>query len=641
MTLTFCRILFIVCITCSSASGQFKTNCTQTIDKKAQKLLEKAFEARKEKKPYKEVISIAENALMIDSNYAEALKFIGDLSWQSNHDEIMAPYYERLIIVCPDVSPDIYYRLGEYYYGKNDFNRAISHYRSYLDSNTSEKSINDDANKKIVRAGFKAKPVVFNPFPLRDICSADPEYLAVISPDQEICFYTRRYEEQNRGALFPVTVEKFMISRKNGDVFSKGEAMPPPFNKKGSNNEGGASITIDNRNLYFTVNKNGNFDIYTSNEQNGVWSEPVSVGAQVNHPDRWESQPSISPDGKVLYFVSIRDSIHQTSDIYFSKKNTGGSWTPAQSAGSPINTPGNEKTPFLHPDNKTLYFSSDHLQGMGGYDIFMSRKKDDGTWSAPVNLGYPINTEADELGFFVSTDGTKGYFASNNLKGSGGYDIYAFDLHEEARPLRVLFIKGELKDENNETPVNASIQLRNTQTMELADITYDSTSGRYTSVVLLENDYIMTVKKQGYAYTSAYFSAADTGRPEPRKVDFNIKAASVGQSYQLDNIHFDTESAILNHQDSIIIRDFAGYLNDEKALKVALHGHTDNSGSPQQNLLLSEKRARAVYDFLIACGVDAARLISKGFGQSQPIDDNSTEEGKARNRRTEFVVLSK
>ena len=195
-----------------------------------------------------------------------------------------------------------------------------------------------------------------------------------------------------------------MISVKKDSVFDKGEAMLPPFNKAGSNNEGGATITIDNKHLFFTVNKNGNFDIYTSDETKGVWSEPRSVGATINDPNRWESQPSISPNGKTLYFVSIRDSVSQTSDIYFSKKLENGEWGPMKSIGSPINTAGNEKTPFIHPDNKTFYFSSDALPGLGGYDIYKCKMQADGSWSQPMNLGYPINTEADELGFFASTD---------------------------------------------------------------------------------------------------------------------------------------------------------------------------------------------------------------------------------------------
>jgi len=634
-------LLVLVSLVHHELAAQKKETCLPTSDKKALKYFEKALEYRKEKKPFEEIRAQIERALALDSNYADALEFLGNLAWQSKRDQIMVESYEKLILACPDASADAYYRLGDFYYNSGSFGKAIKSFRSFLEFDQVKEDIARDVERKIIRAEFKSKPVPFNPVPLKDICSADPEYLAIISPDQEYCFYTRRFEEQNRGSLYPVTVEKFMISKKDGEHFSKGEPMPPPFNKKGSNNEGGASISIDNRNLFFTVNKNENFDIYTSSENNGVWSEPVSAGRSVNDPERWESQPSISPDGKSLYFVSIRDSVNQTSDIYFSRKNSDGSWAPARPVGAPVNTTGNEKTPFLHPDNNTLYFSSDYHKGLGGYDIFMCRRRQDGSWSDPVNLGYPINTEADELGFFVSTDGKIGYFASNNLKGVGGYDVYSFDLHEEVRPLKVLFIKGELKDEDNEAPGNTSIVLRNTQTMEMADVSYDSSSGRYASVVLFDNDYILTVKKQGYAYTSAYFSASDTVRPEPRKMDFKLKTTSVGQSYQLDNIHFETESARLTRQDSVIIRDFSFYLKEEPGLKVALQGHTDNSGSPQQNQILSEKRAKAVFDFLVECEIPSVRLSYQGFGQSKPVADNLTEEGRAKNRRTEFVIVSK
>lgn len=634
-------LLIVSCLVHHDLAAQKKETCPPSSDKKALKYFEKAVEYHKEKKPFEEIRAQVEKALALDSNYADALELLGDLAWQLKRDQLMLKSYEKLILVCPDASANAYGRLGDFFYNSGAFAKAITNFRRFLEFNEVKDDLAREVERKIIKAEFKSKPVTFNPVPLKDVCSADPEYLAIISPDHEYCFYTRRFEEQKRGALYPVTVEKFMISKKNGEIFSKGEPMPPPFNKKGSNNEGGASISIDNRNLYFTVNKNGNFDIYTSSENNGLWSEPVSAGPSINDPERWESQPSISPDGKTLFFVSIRDSVTQTSDIYFSRKNSDGSWAPAIPVGPPVNTPGNEKTPFLHPDNNTLYFSSDYHKGLGGYDIFMCRKQPDGSWSEPVSLGYPINTEADELGFFVSTDGRKGFFSSNNLEGNGGYDVYSFDLHEDVRPLRVLFIKGELKNEDNETPGKTSIVLRNTQTMETADVSFDSTSGRYASVVLFNNDYILTVKKQGYAYTSAYFSASDTTRPEPRKVDFKLKATSVGQSYQLENIQFESESAMLTWQDSIIIRDFSLYLKEEPGLKVELQGHTDNSGSPQQNQILSEKRAKAVFDFLVGCEIPSGRLSYRGFGQSKPVSDNSTEEGRARNRRTEFVIISK
>lgn len=624
-----------------TAQGQQKSLCPPAAGKKAEKYYQQAREARNDRKPFAEIKALCEKALEEDSMYSDALRLLGDAAWQSRNDKAMAAAYVKLLQVCPDASADAHYRLANYYYAEKSFAKAITFFESFLDFNKVKEENAYDASQKITRAKLMQHPVPFQPAPLTNVSTGDPEYLAIISPDQEICFFTRRFEEQKKGSLFPSSVEKFMVSYRKEDAFDQGAVMPPPFNKSGSNNEGGASITIDNKHLYFTVNKNGNFDIYTSDEVNGVWSEPRSVGPEINHPDRWDSQPCIAADGKTLYFVSIRDSVTRTSDIYVSKKDATGKWSAMKSIGAPINTEGSEKTPFIHPDNKTFYFSSDALPGMGGYDIYMSKLQSDGSWGVPVNLGYPINTEGNELGFFVSTDGRKGYFASDVLKGSGGYDIFEFDLPATVRPDRVLFIKGDLKDENNEVPQSAQIELKNAATRQQAEVIYDSTSGKYTSVVLFDDDYILTVKKQGYAYTSSYFSKEDSTQNQPKKVDLQLKKTEVGSTYRLENIHFDTESSSLTQQDQNIIFDFSVYLRENPSMKVGLYGHTDNVGDQSVNLKLSEARAKSVLEFLVAKGISRDRLSFKGFGSTKPVAPNDTPEGRAQNRRTEFVILSK
>lgn len=634
----FVVLLLLFCHTATTA--QKKSTCPPTSSKKAEKYLEQAREARNDKKPFQIIQTLCEKSLSEDSLYADAWKMWGDAAWQARKDKEMVSAYIKLIELCPDINPEIYYRVADQLFEMKSFESAIRYYRSFLDFPKVKEENARDAEQKITKAGFMMKPVPFDPKPLPGLCGPDPEYLAIISPDQDLCFFTRRFEEQKKGALTPTSVEKFMISKKSEDGYERGDPMPWPFNKAGSNNEGGATITIDNRHLFFTVNKNGNFDIYSSDESNGSWSEPSSVGIGINHPERWESQPCISPDGKRLYFVTIRDSVNQTSDLYVSTKGADGSWGKAIPLDGTINTTGNEKTPFIHPDNRTFYFSSDRHPGMGGYDIFMTKIQSDGSFSNPVNIGYPINSEADELGFFVSTDGRRGYFASNQIKGAGGYDIYSFELPEHARPDKVLFIKGELKGEDDTPPGSASLQLKNANTQEVTEVVYDSLSGRFASVVLFYDDYILTVKKKGFAYTSSYFSSADTARLEPKKVDFQIRPNEKGSTHRLNDILFQTGSAELTKQDKTVLRDFADYLKENATMKLEVHGHTDNIGNAEQNLLLSEERAKRVYQFLIENGINSTRLSHKGFGMTRPVADNSDENGRSLNRRTEFVILN-
>nr|MBP9082668.1 OmpA family protein [Bacteroidia bacterium] len=445
-------------------------------------------------------------------------------------------------------------------------------------------------------------------------------------------------DEVSKGSITPKSVEKFMISKKTAQTdFDKGQVMPPPFNMNTSNNEGGASISKDNRFLFFTRNDNGNFDLYYSEIIKDKWGQITNMGPNVNDPKQWDSQPSISPDGKTLLFATYRDTVNFTSDIYKTVKQNG-TWSKATPLS--INTNGNEKSPFIHPDNKTLYFSSDSLPGMGGFDIYLCRKNDKGEWGKPINLGYPINTESDEVGFFVSTDGRKGFFASNKLSGAGGYDIYSFELPEDKRPEKVLFVKGQVRGDNDEIPLAAKIEMKNLTTSETIEVDYDSLTGNYASVVSFDADYIMTIKKEGHAYNSQYFGQEDSAINGVVTSDLELRKIAVGSAYKLNNIRFATNSSELNKASKNIISDFAGFLKENPRVNVAIHGHTDSAGDAAANMILSNDRAKSVYDFLIKSGITSSRLSYRGFGQTKPVVSNENEEGRSKNRRTEFVIMN-
>jgi outer membrane protein OmpA-like peptidoglycan-associated protein/YHS domain-containing protein len=492
----------------------------------------------------------------------------------------------------------------------------------------------------LVRCRLYLHPVPFDPQPVPGVSTPAPEYLPCISPDDEFIFFTRRYDLQQKGNIFnSVSVEKFMFAQRTNGVFDKGKPLDWPFNLGDISNEGGGSITIDNHHIYFTVNKKGNFDICVSDWINGSWDSIINLGPAVNDPKQWDSQPSIAPDGNTLYFASARDSLTGL-DIYVTHKDERGKWSKAVKLPAPINTAGNEKTPFIHPDGKTLYFSSDNIIGLGGYDIYKSQLDDKGNWSEPVNLGYPINTEGDEVGFFVSTDGKTGYFASNKIKGSG-YDIYYFPLYPQARPDRVYMQKGSLKADNSDEPVSATIEITNTKTKQMRKIPVDSVTGQYAFVTDFKNDLLLTFKKDGYAFEDQYISAEDTSEPVITKRDIMIQKIELGKQYTINDVRFATNSYEINNTINSIMDAFAEYLNANPRFHVVLQGHTDNVGSDQDNVILSENRAKTIYNYLIAKGIGKSRLSYKGYGASKPIADNSTEEGRARNRRTVFVVTAK
>ncbi len=636
VTLLLCSV---ICMYSFMTYGQRADLCPESSNKRAVKYYKSAESAKKSRKEYSEIKKIAYKAIAEDSSYALPYYLLGGVAYVKKDFKTMRDCYEELIELCPDISELIYYRLGKYYYAQGDPKPAIKHLKAFQDFDSDKESLNNEVGIMLYRAELMANPVPFEPVKVEGLNTMDPEYLPFISPDNEFCFFTRRYDEFKKGELTPKSVEKFMFSQRDSTGnFDKGIPMPSPFNQSSSNNEGGPTITKDNRVLFFTYNYDGNFDLYYSVWTIDGWGPIMNMGDKVNDPKQWDSQPTISSDGSELYYASYRDSVFMTSDI-FRTRLVNGEWTEPERM--PFNTNGNEKTPFIHPDNRTLYFASDSLKGMGGYDIYVVRKDKSGTWGEPENFGYPVNTGGDEVGFIISTDGKKGYFASNTIINTGGYDIYSFDVPETAKPERVLFLKGDLRDSENNIPLAAKIELKNLETQEVLDVDYDTTTGKYASVVLFDADYIMTVKQKGHAYNSAYFSKEDSSLSEPVNVDFNMQKIEVGGTYKLNNIFFATNSFELNSVSKNILSDFSEFLNSDPRIHVAIHGHTDNIGGAESNLELSKDRAKSVYDFLISLGIDRSRLSYKGFGQSKPVDSNSTTEGRAMNRRTEFVIIKK
>ncbi len=627
------------CLICLSSFGQ--TTCPKSTNKKAINHFQDATDLYKDRK-YEDARNLVSKAIDEDPEFADAYLLQGNIALKKRDDKVMEDSYKKVIELCPDLEPDVYFQLGWLYYDLKKYKESETQLKAFLDFDKINEEHAKRAETMLMRAKLYAHPVPFNPVPVKDISSADPEYLPYISPDNTMAFFTRRFEMKERNMLTAQSVEKFMIAHLQTDgKYDQGKPMQPPFNSGFNNNEGGAAITIDNKHLFFTVNVKGNFDICTSDFVNGQWTDIRNLGPKVNDPKQWDSQPSISSDAKTLYFASSRDSLTGI-DIYKTTKDENGEWKKAVKISPVINTNGNEKSPFMHSDSRTLYFSSDSLPGLGGFDIYKCQMDSAGNWTKPVNLGYPINTDADEVGFFVSLDGKTGYFASNKLsKGASGYDIYSFDLYNEARPNRVYFQKGDVNGPEDNGPIAATIEVKDAITKKLTKIDVDSVTGEYAFVVDFKHDIIVSVKKEGYAFESKYVSEKDTENLKPQLVDLPLKKLEVGGQYTINDILFATNSFELNDTIKTVLAEFIEYLQQNPKLNVALQGHTDNVGNPASNMVLSENRAKAVFEYLVSNSIDRSRVSYKGFGETKPIADNSTEAGRAKNRRTVFVVTSK
>ncbi|MCX6273534.1 MAG: OmpA family protein [Bacteroidetes bacterium] len=651
----FYYLVFICLSLLTAFPACAQDTCPPSDNKKANRLYEQA-QSEFKKRLLADAYNTCKKVLEEENDYAAAYLMMGLINVQRSIPNYSAAEknFLKAIEICPGINPYAYFYLGDIAYSNQQYPEAVRYLQLFMKDADRIKTDKDyDRAEKILRYAssyleLTKNPVPFSPVPVKDISTPMDEYLAIISPDNEMALFTRLMKmPASRDQLIPKDkfVERFMFAerQKNG-FFDEGYEMPKPFNQ--SDNEGGASLSVDNRFLVYTRCKytTGNYyncDICYSELIRGDWTEIQPLGKNVNLPDAWESQPSVSADGKTVYFISDRKGGLGGLDIYKTTRLDNGDWSMPVNLGAPINTPGNEKSPFIHPDNRTLYFSSDGHTGMGGYDIFFSRLGEDGKWGKPKNIGYPINSTSDDVGFTVSTDGHYGYFASNKLKGIGGWDIFSFDLYPEARPEQVLLVKGEVKNETTRDPVKAKIELKNVSTRKVTEIPVDSITGEYAAVVLFKNDYIMTVKKEGFGFESKYIAKEDTAFIQPVKVNIEIKPIEVGQTYKLNDINYASDSFELKPESKIVIDGFFEFLSENPGIKVSIQGYTDDIGKDDYNQKLSENRAKSVYEYLIRKGISQNRLSYKGFGEANPVAPNTTEEGRAKNRRTVFVITGK
>jgi len=644
--------LLMIIIPCSTFS---QDDCYTPESKKALRLYDQATDHYHHKQ-FLEANDLLKQVIKIEPEFVDAYYVLAMINIKRRKYNVNAAekYLLKVIELCPSYDVNTYYWLGSIYYGAEKWSLTTRYLKEYLKdlSLIEDDGMLVEARNMLKYAEFNSdffsNPVPFNPKRVEGVSTGADEYLVIISADGEMAFYTRGMKvgpSKNELIQKNRYKEMFCSSRRMNGSFEEGGPMDLPFNQY--ENEGGATLTIDNKKLYYSVTKYEtggyrNTDIYYSEFIDGYWTEIESIGGNVNLSNAWDTQPTVTSDGKIIYFVSDRPGGYGGYDIYMTKKEADGIWSKAMNMGPTINTNKNEKSPFIHSDNQTLYFASEGWIGLGGYDIFFIRLNQEKPWSKPRNIGYPINTEDDESSFFVSTNGQYGYFASTKFNVQGGWDLFSFDLYEEARPEQVLFLKGVLKDEKTDRPLtDARIELKNVSTKRITNIPVDSVTGEYVAVSLFKNDMIMTVKKTGYAYESHYFAQEDTVNEEPVELDIEIKEIEVGSSYKLNDIHFPTNSFDLSKASKTIIDGFIEFLNENAGVEVSIEGHTDNVGSKETNHVLSENRANAVYSYLIENGISKNRLRYQGFGEDNPVASNETYKGRAMNRRTVFVILNK
>jgi outer membrane protein OmpA-like peptidoglycan-associated protein len=610
------------------------------VNKKAVNLYTKGLDMSEEDIPG--AIGLLQQAIKIDSNYEEAwLSLAGMYAALKDYRHAIESSEKARAI------DSVYFKDFNLPYsidlaGLGEFDKALDAVNIFLTdprlNETSRKS--GEYRRRCYQfaldyaATHPAGNYKFEPQNLGDSINTDvSEYFPTITIDGNTLVFTRRVNHIN---------EDFYESRKVNGTWSKAKSLPGNINT--NNNEGALNISQDGQWLLFTgcnfSDGRGSCDLYISFLTPDGWSTPENLGDSINS-EFWESSPSLSPDKKDLYFASKQPDGYGGSDLFVSHRLLNGHWSIPENLGPTINTIGDEAAPFIHADNQTLYFTSDGHPGYGGDDLFVTRKQPDGTWSKPENLGYPINTIENEGSLIVAADGKTAYYASDRADSRGGLDLYTFELRQDIRPARTLWVKGKVFDSATRKGLPSSVVLTDLATRQVISSLQTDETGNYLITLPEGRDYAFDVKRKGYLFFSENFSLARGTGDTVYHIDIPLQPLAANAVAVLRNIFFDPNKYDLRPESGAELDVVVQLLKDNPTLKIQINGHTDNSGKPADNIKLSEDRARAVTSYLIAKGIAPARLSSRGWGDTQPVADNGTPEGRSRNRRTELKVISR
>jgi outer membrane protein OmpA-like peptidoglycan-associated protein len=587
---------------------------------------------------YDDAIIQIQKAIAADSKFIEAYVLLGDIFRLKRDNKQAIVAYRKVIDLNPDFTRAVYIKLGEIEVSEAQYVQAKQHLEKYL---TFPNIIEQNAAfaKKLIRdCDFSIQalqhPVAFKPVNMGpEINTAADEYSPVATADEKTLIFTRQIKAN----------EDFYQSTKKDGKWQTATYLSDNINTP-NYNEGSESISQDGKFLFFTgCNRPdglGRCDIYVAQKKGDDWGKPFDLSPPVNTTG-WESQPSISADGRTLYFVSNRRGGYGGYDIWKSNLTDKG-WGEPENLGPNINTSANEQSPFIHADDSTLYFCSNGWPGMGGQDLFVSKLQKDGKWGKPENLGYPINTNGDESGLTISANGSTAYFSSNNLNGLGGFDIYTFEMPVNIRPHIVTYVKGIVEDLKTKQPLETAVEIIDLQNNLPVYRDYSAAEkGDFLATITSGKNYGLNISKSGYLFYSENFSLVGHSPNNPFNITVLLEPIDIGNKVILKNIFFDSNKFDIKPESQAELQKLVDFLTVNPTLYIEISGHTDNVGNDQANQILSENRAKAVYTYLVANKIDPARLRYKGYGKTQPIAPNDTDEGRSKNRRTEFKIIAK
>ena len=640
---------------------------------------------------YREALTPLFNANKFNSNNAQLNYRIGRCYLMNAvYKEEAVPHLEKALKLNPNVAPDIQYHLGMAYHITMEFDKAISafeKYKSVLVSKNPEELV--DVNKRIEECKF-AKKLIAKPERVfidnfnKPVNSKYPEYGAIISADESIMMFTSRRNTSTGADKMPEGstdyTEDIYITKKVDGKWTTPENMGAPINTDG--HDATTAVAPDAQSMIIYIDDKGDGNLYECKLVGNTWSKPEKMNKNINTKAH-ESSASYSNDGKTLYFVSNKDGGFGHHDMYVTKWDEElNDWGPATNLGPTLNTKYNEEAVLIHPDGKTLYFSSEGHQTMGGYDIFKSTLGDDGKWSTPENIGYPINSVDDDVFFVINASGRRGYYSSFKADGNGEKDIYKITFLGPEKPLqlksednllasiaapvsekviekpvdalskRITILKGVVRDAETLKPVGAEIELIDIEeNSTLATFESNESTGKYLVSLPSGKNYGLIVREEGYLFHSENFNIPETAAYQEVEKNIDLKKIKVGSAIVLKNIFYDYNKATLRDASKNELDRLAKLLTENPTIKIELSAHTDSRGGDKYNETLSQKRAQSCVDYLIGKGISKDRLIAKGYGETMLIKtdaeiaklkfEDEKEAAHQENRRTEFKIIEK
>ena len=624
---------------------------------------------------YELALDFLAKALQKDSFFWEAHVLAGEFYEMTGQTKKAIKSYETTIAINPNHTATgiTYFYLADNQMIDGNFEGAIKNLEIFINNRNANPEIVAKAYVLLDKSVFARdamknaldiKPINMGP----GINTTDPEYFPTITVDGRTILFTRELlsmiSPEAKKNPYARGQEDFFISNlSNKNIWGTAVAMPSNVNTP--MNEGAPTLAPDGRSLIFVACSNlsndadygegrtgkGSCDLFYTKKLGQTWSNPVNLPGNVNSFS-WETQPSLSSDGKTLYFIRrvSRKGEPNNSDIFVVKLKESGFWGTPVRLSDVVNTPFPEESVLIHPDGKTLYFASQGHKGMGGSDLYVSRLNAKGEWSTPVNLGYPINTVSDENSLMVSPDGEIGFFASDRPGGYGNLDIYWFNMPENLRPTKTLYFEGKVFDVTNNKPLAGKFQLIDLKTgLEVIYSEADAINGQFMVSLPVDCDYALNVSFPGYKFFSQNFNMTNPEGLEAIHMDVPMIPLTSDKPTILKNVFFDLAKATLRPESYIELNKLRDWLNANPTIKIELSGHTDTQGDATENQVLSENRAKAVCDYLVSQGIVVTRLTSKGYGESVNVisdteiaklpTEKERQAAHQENRRTEYKII--